>query len=154
MTLKPKNNLIGKFSQKYEKSILNEQRFHQFIYFKEESKNINKVVKIAHQFNRVVIQNELERVRCSLEKRPCQAIFYTLTKVFGHLIDGLHVDMASLDRVKTLVKENRKARVIFVPIYKSYADPLILHYINYYNDLELGFTFGNYEDSPKIGFIE
>lgn len=39
-------------------------------------------------------------------------------------------------------------------MYKSYADPLILHYITYHNNLELGFTFGNYEDSPKIGFVE
>lgn len=41
-----------------------------------------------------------------------------------------------------------------MPVYKSYGDPLIMHYINYYFDLELGFTFGNYEDSPKIGFVD
>ena len=41
-----------------------------------------------------------------------------------------------------------------MPIYKSYADPLVLHFINYFSDLELGFTFGNYEDSPKIGFVD
>lgn len=49
---------------------------------------------------------------------------------------------------------NRKTRVVFVPVYKSYSDPLIMHFINYYSDLELGFTFGNYEDSPKIGFVD
>ena len=41
-----------------------------------------------------------------------------------------------------------------MPIYKSYGDPLIMHYIQYFNDMELGFTFGNYEDSPKIGFVD
>ena len=41
-----------------------------------------------------------------------------------------------------------------MPVFKSYADPLLLFYLNYYTDLELGFTFGNYEDSPKIGFVE
>ena len=29
-----------------------------------------------------------------------------------------------------------------------------MHYLNCYYDLELGFTFGNYEDSPKIGFVD
>ena len=41
-----------------------------------------------------------------------------------------------------------------MPIYKSYADILILHYIHYFSNLELGFTFGNYEDSPKVGFVD
>lgn len=39
-------------------------------------------------------------------------------------------------------------------MFKSYGDPLILHYVNYFMNLELGFSFGNYEDSPKIGFVE
>lgn len=39
-------------------------------------------------------------------------------------------------------------------MYKSYSDPLIIHYIQYFQDMELGFTFGNYEDSPKIGFVD
>ncbi len=49
-----------------------------------------------------------------------------------------------------MTNNNRKIRVVFMPIYKSYADPVIMHYINYLEDIELGFTFGNYEDSPKI----
>ena len=39
-------------------------------------------------------------------------------------------------------------------MYKSYSDVLILHYIQFFHDMELGFTFGNYEDSPKIGFVD
>lgn len=49
---------------------------------------------------------------------------------------------------------NRKTKVVLMPIYKSYGDPLVMHYISYFFDLELGFTFGNYEDSPKIGFVD
>ena len=52
------------------------------------------------------------------------------------------------------MSEDRKSRVVLMPIYKSYADPLVLHFINYLSDLELGFTFGNHEDSPKIGFVD
>jgi glycerol-3-phosphate O-acyltransferase len=69
------------------------------------------------------------------------------------LTDGLFVDKKGIDRVKE-VTLNRNNRVVFVPVYKSYGDPLIMHYINYFFDLELGFTFGNYEDSPKIGFVD
>jgi hypothetical protein len=39
-------------------------------------------------------------------------------------------------------------------MFKSFSDVLIMHYLNYFNDLELGFTFGNYEDSPKNAFVE
>ena len=41
-----------------------------------------------------------------------------------------------------------------MPIYKSYTDPCIMHYVNYCSDQELGFTFGHYEDSHKIRFID
>jgi len=58
-----------------------------------------------------------------------------------------------MKRVKDLASD-RKTRVVFLPIYKSYGDLLIMHYLNYFSDLELGFTFGNYEDSPKIGFVD
>lgn len=85
---------------------------------------------------------------------PTQGTFYLLSKIMHHLIEGLHVDRQGLQQIKRLTQDNRKMRIVFLPIYKSYSDPLILHYINYYHDLELGFTFGNYEDSPKIGFVE
>lgn len=72
----------------------------------------------------------------------------------NHLLDGMHVDREGLKRIQALTKDNRKTRIVFMPIYKSYSDPLIMHYIQYHQDLELGFTFGNYEDSPKIGFVD
>lgn len=39
-------------------------------------------------------------------------------------------------------------------MFKSYADPLVLLYINYFLNMELGFSFGNYEDSPKVHFVD
>ena len=72
----------------------------------------------------------------------------------SHLIEGMHIDKEGIARMNTLTAENRKARVVYMPIYKSYSDPLIMHYIQYWQNMELGFTFGNYEDSPKIGFVD
>jgi glycerol-3-phosphate O-acyltransferase len=65
----------------------------------------------------------------------------------------MHVDVKGLNRIKDMTA-NRKTRIVFMPIYKSYGDPLILHYLNFWADIELGFTFGNFEDSPKVGFVD
>jgi len=40
-----------------------------------------------------------------------------------------------------------------LPIYKSFADPLVMNYINYIYEFDMGFSFGNYEDSPHIHFV-
>lgn len=72
----------------------------------------------------------------------------------SHLIEGMHIDKEGIARMKTLTNDNRKVRIVYMPIYKSYSDPLIMHYIQYWQNMELGFTFGNYEDSPKIGFVD
>jgi glycerol-3-phosphate O-acyltransferase len=77
-----------------------------------------------------------------------------MSKIMNHLVEGLHVDRKGLEKINEMVSKNRKIRIVFMPIYKSYSDPLVLHYLNFFADLNLGFTFGNYEDSPKIGFVE
>lgn len=41
-----------------------------------------------------------------------------------------------------------------MPTFKSFADPLVLSYLNFHYNIEFGFTFGNYEDTPKIHFVE
>jgi glycerol-3-phosphate O-acyltransferase len=70
------------------------------------------------------------------------------------MVEGLHIDVKGLETIKSVINNHRKTRIIFLPVFKSYADPLLIFYLNYLTDLEMGFTFGNYEDSPKIGFVE
>jgi glycerol-3-phosphate O-acyltransferase len=53
-----------------------------------------------------------------------------------------------------MTEEDRKLRIVFMPINKSYMDIIYMHYLNYFIDLEIGFTFGTYEDTPKISFID
>ena len=81
-------------------------------------------------------------------------MIYLLSKMMNHLIEGFYMNVNSFNKIKNLIAKDRKTKVIFVPIYKSYADVLILHYIHFKNDIEHGFTFGNYEDSPKIKSID
>ena len=59
----------------------------------------------------------------------------------------MNVDTSSIEAIKRMTQENSKTRVVFVPIYKSYIDALVLNYINFFTDQEFGFTFGHQEDS-------
>lgn len=74
-------------------------------------------------------------------------------QTFGRLSEGVWVDNEGIKKIKGLM-QNKKNRIILYPVYKSYTDPLILHYIHFLKDFDLGFTFGNYEDSPKIPFVD
>ena len=71
----------------------------------------------------------------------------------SHLFEGIFVDKKGIQRVQELTKV-AKTRIIFVPTYKSFADPFVLLYINCFYNIELGFSFGNYEDSPKTKLVE
>jgi hypothetical protein len=70
-----------------------------------------------------------------------------------HLFYGLHIDTESLKKVQKLA-ENKSNRIVFMPVFKSFSDPILIHYLNFMFDLELGFSFGTLEDSPKINFID
>ena len=72
-----------------------------------------------------------------------------LSKFLGHLAEEMHVNIDQFQKIKGLVQSDSSARVIFLPLFQSYADPLILHYIHHHQDIELGFTFGGYQDSPE-----
>jgi glycerol-3-phosphate O-acyltransferase len=76
-----------------------------------------------------------------------------IAKIAAHMLEGIYVDRPGLRRVQELCK-GRKTRIILLPMFKSFADPLVLLYVNYFFNMELGFSFGNYEDSPKIHFVE
>jgi hypothetical protein len=53
-----------------------------------------------------------------------------------------------------MIITDRKTKIVFMPVFKSYADPFALHYINYISDLEFGFTFAYYNDTPKVKLVE
>ena len=71
-------------------------------------------------------------------------------KIGKHLFAGLHIETLGIKNIKTMINEgNRKTRIIYMPIYKSYTDLFLLSFIQFHQNMELGFTFGNYEDTPK-----
>lgn len=74
--------------------------------------------------------------------------FLFMSKANVNMINGLYVDMKGLNRIKEMSITDRKTKIVFMPVSKSYADTFALHYINYISDMEFGFTFGYYQDSP------
>lgn len=106
-----------------------------------------------HKYNEKLIKKELERVRAGFFARSTQFTFYIFNKIANHLAENLNVYKPGIEMLKNMSKEDRKSRIILFPIYKSYADALIMHFLLYLQDLELPFTFGNYEEIPKIDFI-
>jgi len=77
-----------------------------------------------------------------------------LTKIATHIFEGVYYNGGKeLKDIKNLC-QNRKTRVILLPLYKSYADPLVLFLIQYLNNMQLGFTVGSLEDCPKINSVK
>ena len=58
----------------------------------------------------------------------------------------------SVYKVKDLICE--KNCVVLVPFYKSYADFFIVNYVLHRYGIDLPFTFGNQEDSPRISITD
>ena len=148
---------MEKNSVNYEKSILSEQRFKDYFNIrssKAQAKNSILPKDMVIRYKVKEVRKELERVRCSIEKNATKFAFYLEWKIASHMLSGIFVDQVGLDRVKTLLSESRKNKIVFMPVYKSYADTILMHVINYQQDLELGFTLGNYEDSPKAQFVD
>lgn len=76
-----------------------------------------------------------------------------IAKIGDHIAEGLFVDIAGMKKVKELTSV-RKNRVIFMPIFKSFMDFIVLHYCNYFYDLPFGFTLGNKDDHHNVHAID
>lgn len=128
---------MEKHSKDYEASILSEQRFKDYFNIKASSKAqaasfIRAPKDMVIRYKQKAVRKELERVRCSIEKKASKFAFYLEWKIASHMISGIYVDKVGLGRVKSLLAASRKNKIVFMPIYKSYADTLLLHAINYY----------------------
>jgi len=56
------------------------------------------------------------------------------------------LDRYGLQTVRKLSQESQN-RIVFMPIYKSNVDIAILHFANYFSELELGFSMGHFDTS-------
>jgi hypothetical protein len=77
-----------------------------------------------------------------------------MNKSVTRLLDGLHIDMKGLKAIKDMTEKDRKTKIVLMPMFKSFSDLFVLHYANYISDIEMGFSFGYHNDSPKVKMIE
>lgn len=77
-----------------------------------------------------------------------------MNKTVTRLLEGLYIDMKRLKAIKLMTETDRKTKVVLMPMFKSYSDIFVLHFANYVSDIEMGFSFGYYNDSPKVRAIE
>lgn len=81
-----------------------------------------------------------------------KALLWYFNKTMRLGVRGLHVDTRGVDLVKSLTGGNN--RVVLMPLYKSFGDFFINQYVNHKFGIEGGFTFGNFEDTPRFRGIK
>jgi len=72
--------------------------------------------------------------------------------VLRNIVEGIWVNQSRIDNLKKLIKDGE--HVILIPTYKSFADLFILQYIFLQNQIQLPFTMGNFEDTPRVYLID
>lgn len=73
---------------------------------------------------------------------------YQLSKVLRNSFDGLWVSQPGIDSLKALLKDGQ--HVILIPTYKSFSDMFVLLYALIENQIQLPFTIGNLDDTPRL----
>jgi glycerol-3-phosphate O-acyltransferase len=87
-----------------------------------------------------------------INKQTIQFVMYYLNRKFRDIFEGIYVNDPELDSLKQLL--TKKDPVILLPVYKSYLDLPILLYTLFNNGIDIPFTIGNIEDTPRITPLE
>jgi len=95
---------------------------------------------------------QLAEMKTSMTPTYMRLFYWYFNKNFRRNIQGLMVDTESVKMVKDLIAKNNK--VVFLPLYKSYLDFFVQMYVMATQKIKLGYTFGNYEDTPRITVID
>ena len=80
-------------------------------------------------------------------------LFYIFHKIAAHLVSGLYVNLDGIDKIKKDMKTDKNTRIILMPLNRSLTDLLVLEYINFLKDLQIGFFFGQQEDNTDLTII-
>ena len=106
----------------------------------------------ALSFNRLLAVNQLKEMRVKITLNGMRLLMYYYNKKMRKSMQGLYVDTKGIDMVKRMIKSGYK--VIFMPLYKTYIDFLVLTYVHQMQGIPHGFTLGNFEDTPRIVFFD
>ena len=91
-------------------------------------------------------------MHCTIDKKYVFPTMWFSNKLFRHLSQGLFVEEPGIKTIKKLISMGE--RVVLIPHYKSFADLFILFYMFKSYDIEVPFTVGNFEDTPRVRAID
>lgn len=95
---------------------------------------------------------QLHQLHCTVSTKTLRPVFGYLNKTFRSTIEGLFIHEPSMVKLKELLDKGE--RVVLMPYYKSFTDLFVILYALYVNEIEIPFTFGNFEDTPRVRFID
>jgi hypothetical protein len=103
-------------------------------------------------FDLGLANKQLADMNSKITKLGVKSIVWYSNKVLRQCLDGLFVDQTSMSKVKDLLVNGK--RVVMMPIYKSFADFFIHTYVFHNMDMDIPFTYGNMEDTPRIKLFD
>jgi len=95
---------------------------------------------------------QLKRMNATIDKRALQLTMAYFNVKFRQLSSGIYVQQSGVEAIKKLISANE--RVVLLPVYKSFADLPILLYTLFMNKIEIPFTIGNLEDTPRVPLFD
>lgn len=111
-------------------------------------KNPNTIIKL----NQADAKLQLSSMQGDIRRNLIQALMVPLQKLLRRSFEGLWVNMPSLEAVKDLIKSGD--HVVLLPTYKSFADQFVILYTLFANNMEVPFTIGNREDTPRVKAVD
>lgn len=103
-------------------------------------------------FDERLAKEQLAEMQTQISLSGMRLFLWYFNKTMRQKIQGIFVDIASIKMVKDLISANHK--VIIMPLYKSFADFFVQTYVARTQGIEAGFTFGNFEDTPRIKILD
>lgn len=77
-------------------------------------------------FNAASIKRQLYKMDCRISARTLLMTSYFVNKILRRSIEGIWVNQSGIQTVKDLLA--RGERVILLPTFKSFVDPLVIYY--------------------------
>ena len=114
--------------------------------------NITGQTNLTIQLDRENALQQLSSMHAQTNRRFLMPMLYYLNRQFRQVTQGLYVEEPGIERLRKLLAKGE--RVILLPQYKSFLDQFIILYTLAYYNIEIPFTVGNYEDTPRVRFLD
>lgn len=146
------------------KRILNQDRFNAFVKVLLNERSQQQGVEMTEEkkfellqqqnfkFDEKQVQSELMRLHKTINLKAVHMSFYIFHKIAAHLVSGLFVNLDGIEKLKAELKD-KNTRIVLLPLNRSLTDLLVVEYINFLKDLQIGFFFGDQSDNTDLTLV-